>query len=79
MLVLLVILFSIKLYAQINIFNVIKKKHGQEILKIKRNLEELIKKRCKIKLDIDFIIKCKRFNSNIHVCKISNETWQTTS
>ena len=60
MLVLLVILFTIKLHALINIFNVIKKKHGQEILKITRNLEELITKHRKIKLDIDFIIKCKR-------------------
>ena len=32
MLVILVILFTVKLYAQINIFNVIKKKHGQEML-----------------------------------------------
>ena len=37
-----------------------KKKYGQEILKITRNLEELIKKDHKVKLNIDFIIKCKR-------------------
>ena len=60
MLVILVILFTVKLYAQINIFNVIKKKHGQEMLKITRNLEELTTNHRKIKLDIDFIIKCKR-------------------
>ena len=54
---LLVVLVAIKLYARINILNVIKKKHGQEMLKIIRNLEELNRK---IKLDIDFIIKCKR-------------------
>ena len=53
-------IFTIKLYARINIFNVIKKKHGQEMLKITRNLEELITKHRKIRLDIDFIIKCKR-------------------
>ena len=60
MLVILVILFTVKLYAQINIFNVIKKKHGQEMLKITRNLEELTTNHRKIKLDIDFIIKYKR-------------------
>ena len=57
---LLAILFTITLHARNNILNVNKKKHGQEILKITRNLEELITKHCKIKLDIDFIIKCKR-------------------
>ena len=51
---------STKNYARINIFNIIKKKHRQEILKITTNLEELITKHRKIKLDIDFIIKCKR-------------------
>ena len=35
------------------------KRHGEEILKITRNLEELITKHRKIKLDIDFVIKCK--------------------
>lgn len=58
MLVLLIILFKTKLHARINIFNVIKKKYGQETLKIASNLEVITKHR-KIKLDIDFIIKRK--------------------
>ena len=78
MFVLLVILFKIKLHARINIFNVIKKKYGQETLKITRNLEELITKHLKIKLHIDFIIKCKREGSNVCVRKISNKTWHRT-
>ena len=59
MLVLLVILFKTKLHARINIFNVIKKKYGQETLEIASNLEEVITKHRKIKLHIDFIVKRK--------------------
>ena len=57
--VLLVILYY-KTVSRLNIFSVVKKKNGKEMLKITRNLEELITKHRKIKLDKDFIIKFKR-------------------
>ena len=50
--------FTIKLYARSNIFNVPRNKHGGEALKIIRNLE-LITEHLKVKLDIDFVIKCR--------------------
>ena len=48
------------LYAHIDIFKIVKRKHGQEIIKITRHLEDLITKHHKIKLDINFIKKCKQ-------------------
>ena len=36
---------------------IVKRKHGQEIVKITRNVEDLIIKHHKIKLDINFIKK----------------------
>ena len=41
---LLVILFIIKLYAQVNIFRHIKKKHEKDIICAARKLEDLINK-----------------------------------
>ena len=55
-------MFTTKLYAHIDIFKIVKKKHGQEIIKIKRNVEELIRKHHKTKLDINFIKKLKQEN-----------------
>ena len=54
-------MFTTKLYAPIDIFKIVKKKHGQEIIKITRNVEELIRKH-KTKLDINFIKKLKQEN-----------------
>ena len=58
MLKLLVILFVIKLYARINIFRLIRGKHGQEVLKHIRSLEDNKSRLMKIKTDI-FIKVCK--------------------
>ena len=41
---LLLILFTIKVYAPINIFKVVTRKHGQDIVKIARKLEDLLMK-----------------------------------
>ena len=60
MYLLLTILFTIKLYAHIDIFKIVKTKHGQEIIKITRNFEDLITKYHKTILDINFIKKCKQ-------------------
>ena len=57
---LLVMLFIIKLYVRINIFRHIKKKYGQDIIRVARKLEDLINKHIKIQLDINFIKTCKR-------------------
>ena len=59
MLKLLVILFVIKLYARINIFRLIRGKHGQEVLKHIRSLEENKSRMMKIEADISFIKACK--------------------
>ena len=55
----LVILFVIKLYARINIFRLIRGKHGQEVLKHVRSLEENKSSLMKIESDISFIKACK--------------------
>ena len=55
----LLIFFKLKLYAPTNVFNVLKKKHGQEILQSTQQLQELTTKHHKVKMDIDFIIKCR--------------------
>ena len=54
-------LFIIKLYARINIFKTIKK-HGQDIYKLAKTLEDKIIKHRKVKLDIIFIKQCKKEN-----------------
>ena len=55
-----VILFIIKLYARLDIFKLIKRKHGQVLLNEVRTLEKFITKKKKLQLDIDFIKSCKR-------------------
>ena len=55
----LLIFFKLKLYAPTNVFNVLKKKHGQEILQSTQQLQELTTKHHKVKMDIVFIIKCR--------------------
>ena len=57
---LLVILFAIKLSAQVNIFKHIERKHGREILENLRTLERLKRKWCKINKDIKFTKLCKK-------------------
>ena len=57
---LMAVLFIIKLYVRVNIFRHIKKKHGQDILRVARKFEDLINKHTKMQLDISFIITCKR-------------------
>ena len=62
MLKLLVILFIIKLYARNNVFKYIKKKHGQEIIRIVRSFENLKTKYVKVAVDIKSIKPCKNEN-----------------
>ena len=59
MLKLLVILLIIKLYARNNVFENIKEKHGQEIIRTVRSLENLKTKYVKVLADIKFIKSCK--------------------
>ena len=59
---LLVILFILKLYAQVNIFKHIQEKYGQEIMKIVRKTEKQRVKIAKVKCDIKFILHCKKEN-----------------
>ena len=54
---LLFIFFIIKLYARINVFKRLKK-HGQDIYKLSKTLENQISKH----LDISFIKQCKKEN-----------------
>ena len=49
---LLVILVVIKLYAQIDIFKQIKKKHGQDVLNVVRKYEWLLAKFIKLEADV---------------------------
>ena len=44
----------IKLYARVNIFRHIKKKHGEEILRVARKMEDLTNKHTKTQLNINF-------------------------
>ena len=62
MLKLLVTLFIIKLYARNNVFKHIKKKHGQEIIRIVRSFENLKTKYVKVAADIRFIKSCRNEN-----------------
>ena len=59
---LLVLSFIMKLFSRINIFNNIREKHGNETVRLCRQLEKSITKRAKIKLDLDFLLKCKKEN-----------------
>ena len=56
---LLVILFIIKLYAQNDIFKLVRKKHGQKILEVVRKYEKLQPQLSKVQADIKFIKTCK--------------------
>ena len=58
LLLLLVILGFIKLYAQIDIFKQIKKKHGRNLLNLVRKYERLLAKFMKLQADITFIKTC---------------------
>ena len=58
LLLLLVILGVIKLYAQIDIFKQIKKKHGRNLLNLVRKYERLLAKFMKLQADITFIKTC---------------------
>ena len=62
MLKLLVTLFIIKLYARNNVFKHIKKRHGQEIIRIVRSFENLKTKYVKVAADIRFIKSCRNEN-----------------
>ena len=56
----LVILVVIKLYARINIFKKIKKKHKQNVLNVVRKYERLLAKFMKLQANIKFIKTCKK-------------------
>ena len=58
---LLFVLFIIDLYARVNNFKRLKK-HGQDIYKLSKTLENQISKHRKIQLDISFIKQCKKEN-----------------
>ena len=57
---LLVILYIIKLYAQINIYKHIKKKHGQDVIRNVHLYEKLKTKYMKINADIKYMKACKK-------------------
>ena len=59
------------LHDRINIFEHIKKKHGQDIYGAARNLEDLIKKHTKIQLDIYFIKPCIKENLIPNFAKVN--------
>ena len=59
---LVLVIFTIKVYARINVFKVVIRKYGQDIVKIARKLEDLLTKHQKNGLDIKFIKTCKREN-----------------
>ena len=54
------LLFVIKLYSHINIFKVIKKKHGKDIYTLVKSFEKIKTKYMKTILDIKFLKKCKQ-------------------
>ena len=60
MMKLLVILFIMKLIAQINIFKYVRQKHGQSAVKIVRTLEQVKRRYIKVNEDIKFIKTCKK-------------------
>ena len=55
----LVIQFNIKLYARNDVFKLVRKKHGQNILKAAKNYEKLQSQLLKVQADIKFIKTCK--------------------
>ena len=57
---LLILLFIIKLYARSNVFKLIKKKHGQDVITAVRNYEKVKTKWMKVDQDIKFIKSCKK-------------------
>ena len=59
---LLVILFIIRLYARFNVFTYITEKYRLPEVKLTRLVEKYRLKLAKIKLDIKFLITCKRKN-----------------
>ena len=60
MMKLLVILFIMKLIAQINIFKYVRQKHGESAVKIVRTLEQVKRRYAKVNEDIKFIKICKK-------------------
>ena len=61
---------------------IVKRKHGQEIINITRNVQDLIPKHHKIKLDINFIKKCqkaRRFHTYFCNSSSSNKIWGSTT
>ena len=52
--------FIIKFYVQNNILKHIKKKHGQDLVKVLRNLEQMKTKFAKLDANIVFINLCKK-------------------
>ena len=60
MIKLLVILFIMKLIAQINIFKYVRQKHGESAVKIVRTLEQVKRRYAKVNEDIKFIKICKK-------------------
>ena len=57
---LLVIAFIIKLLSRKNLFNNIKEKHGIETVRLCRQLEKSTIKYEKAKMDLDFLLTCKK-------------------
>ena len=55
----LVIQFIIKLYARNDVFKLVRKKHGQNILKAAKNYEKLQSQLLKVQADIKYIKKYK--------------------
>ena len=54
------LLFVIKLYSHIDIFKVIKRKHGKDIYTLVKSFEKIKTKYMKTILDITFLKKCKQ-------------------
>ena len=59
---LLVISFILKLLSRKNLFNNIKEKHGNETVRLCRQLEKSTIKYGKVKMDLDFLLTCKKEN-----------------
>ena len=66
-----VILYLIKLYAQINIYNQIKKKHGQDIIRNVRLYEKLKTKYMKINANIKYIKTYKKKQLTPSLAKVN--------
>ena len=57
---LLVFIFMIKLLARTNVFNSLREKHGLDTLRGVRKYERLLKRQAKLKLDLTFLLTCKK-------------------